>query len=160
MSSKFKAVDDIKKLGKFLSGIAEFAQELEQVASLEQAAKEAEKNIEKMKAQALEAEAELGSVVKNLREAKELFESEKADLKAKAEQMSIDASVKAKEILSEAQSEALKISQAAKEELLKSKAELEILKQQKQEVERERDFAKASLADINVAINAIKGKLG
>jgi len=95
MNKKFAAVEDIKKLGRYLKGLLEFSEELEKIGSLEQAAHECEARIEKLKQEEAVAKASASVAIEHN---ESLFEQ--------AAQKIEEANMKCDQIIAKAQSDA------------------------------------------------------
>lgn len=160
MSAKFKAVDDIKKLGKFLSGISEFASELEKVGSLEQAANEAERRIEQLKKEEAKAIAELDKVSSELSKARASVESMIEEAKKSAELIESSGKAKANAMVEEANAHVAAISNNAREEVASAKAEISLLNNEKNGIAREIEMKHSVLKELNSKMDELKRKLG
>lgn len=160
MSAKFKAVEEIKKLGVQFKGLIAFAEELEKVASLEQANQELKNEYEKNKAKHFQAEESLQKALSHIEEsevqaAKNVKESEDSALKIVQDAQALGAS-----IIEDAKSKASEINQAA----ASHKAKLE---QKLSELNNEIEIRSAALkeqdqkfSELESKLNAIREKLG
>lgn len=94
MSKAFRAVDDIKKLSKYLQGLMEFGAELESLGSLEQAKNELEVAVSQLGKLKADKVAELDSVSGKVSDAMKALES----AEDKAEKIVAEAQNKAAEL--------------------------------------------------------------
>jgi hypothetical protein len=146
------AAEDIKKLGAFLSNLTEFANSLDHVSSLQQAANEAEQRIKQM-------------AVKEHAAKESLLKHEEALLEAKAH---------AEGILVKAQAEAIKVVESAKARagamLVKADEEVQLvvgkiqerkirLELQVQELLEKKAVHLVESQEVEAKLNALKSEL-
>lgn len=157
--SKQQAVDDIRKLGRTLKGLIDFADEIERVGSLENAAKEAESRIEKFKKDQAKAEIECLAAQEK---AAEMFEKANGivpEAEEKAGAIIEKAMAKADEIVSQATTKAFGIkakSDADRAEMANDvvnfKEARALMVKEKSELESMISMLKAELADLKKRI--------
>jgi DNA repair exonuclease SbcCD ATPase subunit len=94
MSAKQKAVEDIKKLGKMLSGMIEAADDLEMLGSIENAIKESEERLNQARAKEALAKASMDDAVSKLDEAKSEAALVLSKANLKAEEICAQAAIK------------------------------------------------------------------
>lgn len=159
-NAKMSAVDDIRKLGRTLKGLIDFADEIERVGSLENAAKEAEGRLSKYKAD--EIEASKGYLeAKAKHDAQQIIVDEMLnEAKEKSDEIIKAASEKAAAIVSDAQSrgyglkaEAEAFRAKALSEAKAIEAEIKVLGLEKSELEGVVNGLKAEL-------EALKKRIG
>lgn len=120
MSSKFKAIDDIKKLSKFISGLVEFGEELEKIGSLENASAEAVNRLNKAASDEKVIQAKIASLSEDLAKVKlqhdaevakqaEILKAQESQALDKAAKILEAAKAKAEELLGDAEKKKIKI---------------------------------------------------
>jgi len=159
MSAKLKAVDDIKKLGRMLSGIMEVATELEQMGSIEQAMSEAKVRMANLKDEEAKVQARHSQ-----------YEIEFEAIKREADEALDEAHANAEIIVQAAQEKAVAICDAAKveaKELIKASlteqdkimADTFKAKQDLSEVKAELEVKSKDLNELNAQMAAIRQKV-
>lgn len=110
--SKFKAAEDIKKFGRYMSGLIEFAQELERVGSMEQSVAEIASRLEELRMKEIAA-----------LEAAKAADAKLGDVVAKGQALEKEAAAQAAAIVAKAHEEAARIKQDATADAFGKKAE-------------------------------------
>jgi predicted nucleic acid-binding Zn-ribbon protein len=152
MSKMQAAAEDIKKLGQYLSGLIEFAGELEKMGSLQQAAKEAEKRIADVKAKEDQANDDLAhaelALDKAQKKSQEIIDlgNHEAGLaivraRSQAEKLVLEADNKSKEICALA---------------LEKKVSLEL---QVQNLQEKKALLQVEVQDVLSVLNPLKAEL-
>lgn len=157
MSDKFKVVDDIKKLSKFLKGLAEFGDQLESMGSLEQAEQETKNRLAKLQADeaALKESIEKLTIDESIQQGKLMVEY--SDAKAAHENMIVDAEAKASEILSSAKSDAESIVAAGNNQLKQLEIQMAGLKSEIASAGLQLAAENEKLEEVKLAIKKITG---
>ncbi len=159
MSAKLKAVDDIKKLGRMLSGIMEVASELEQMGSIEQAMNEAKVRMANLKDEEAKVQARHSQ-----------YEIEFEAIRREADEALDEAHANAEKVVQAAQEKAVAICEAAKvqaKELIsaalteqdKIMADTFQAKQDLSSLKAELDIKSKALAELNAQMAAIRQKV-
>jgi chromosome segregation ATPase len=159
MSNKLKAAEEIKKLGRSLKGFIAFAEELEQMGSLEQAAKELDQAFERAKDKKEKAEFELGEVQKQSEHAQDFAEAVVAGAKAEAMQKVEEAKAEATAILAKAHSAIDKAMEEFKEQKALAYKELKEVKEQVEKAKTELAEAQSGLDEAKKQVAVLRSKL-
>ena len=159
-NAKLSAVEDIKKLGRFLKGIADFAEELERVGSVEQSAKEAEARLAKYKMDELDA-TKLCNAAKDLA----LSEVEKAnaivaEAEAKAAIILKNAGEKSAEIVGQATTKAYGIKSESDATRAKIMVELKAFESERAVMLKEKSELEAVILNLKSELDALKKRIG
>lgn len=159
-NAKLSAVDDIKKLGRFLKGIADFAEELERVGSLEQAAKETEARLAKYKMDEVEA-AKLCNAAKDMA----LSEVEKAnaivsDAEAKAAAILKLAGEKSADIVGQATTKAFGIKAESDAMRAKVMVEVKAFDAERVVMLKEKSELESMILTLKSELDALKKRIG
>lgn len=159
-NAKFKAVDDIRKIGRTLSGLIELANELEQVASLEQAAMDTKARVEKLRADEESAALKFAEAKAKADAQQSVADAIIEEAKDKAEQLLKQAQEKSAEIVGQAHTKAYETktsSEVARAKALQDakavEAEIEVMKKEKSELE-------AVLGGLKSELDALKKRIG
>ncbi len=160
MSNKSMAVEEIKKLGKSLKGLIALADELEGVASIEQASKEAKNRHE----QNLKEEAASGESLE-LALAKLKGAEDKADLilnaaKSKSDEMLAAAAKEVEQYKKKADDSIAANLEAAEQKLVAIKNEKESAESSLSFIIKQVEEKSSVLESLNKDINKLKAKLG
>lgn len=153
--SRYAAVDNIKAIAKFLKGLNSLAEEIEAGLSIEQAAEEASSKLKKMRQEVEQFRAEYEESKSRYESQKSLADSvlEKAESDAKkhleaasAEYSKIIADANTKAYEKKVQSEI--ILQEARNAAKKIEADIEVLRQEKSQLESVVSQLKSELQEI------------
>lgn len=159
MSAKLKAAEEIKKLGRSLKGFIAFAEELEQMGSLEQAAAELNQSFERSKKASLEAKKDLESVEAEIKAAKDFAKSTVESAKEEASALVLAAQAKAEGIVSKAMADADGVRAEFKEEKIVLQNELKVLREAIEKAKAELSQANNGLDEAKKQMALIKSKL-
>jgi len=159
-NAKMSAVDDIRKLGRTLKGLIDFADEIERVGSLENAAKEAEGRLSKFKADELEAS-------KSYLEAKAKCDSQQsiademlAEAQAKCDEMLKAASEKAAALVGDAQSRGYGIKAEAEAFRAKALSEAKSIEAEIKVLGLEKSELQGVVSGLKSELEALKKRIG
>lgn len=159
MSAKGKAIEDIKKLGRFLKGIMDAADDLEKIASIEQATREAEARFADM----AEKEKGMSEILANAQakvdEAKEQAEVAIKAASAKAQMIIAKAENESAAVIASANAKLEEIMVLAKEKQDQANAELRGLKTDIAYAKAEIEEKGAALRELNEQLAAIRAKV-
>lgn len=157
---KFGAVDDIRRFARTLRGFLAFADELEKMASFEQAARETEQRLEEIRKQEAAASQDLAVVLQDVEKAKASAAELVADGRTRADQALAIAKKAADEVLVKAQADAQRMLESGK----RVKADLDALAgESKKELDKLTAAVaekQAIVADLDAKISAIRKQLG
>jgi len=159
-NAKMHAVDDIKKLGRMLKGLLDFAEEIEKVGSIENAGNEASARLLKLKADEADAHAKFLAAKEKADAEQSIADGLVAEAKEKAEQVLKLAQEKAAEIVGQAHTKAYEsktASEVARAKALQDakavEAEIEVMKKEKAELS-------AIISGLNAEFEALKKRIG
>jgi chromosome segregation ATPase len=159
-NAKFKAVDDIRKLGRSLSGLIELANELEHVASLEQAAMDTKARVEKLRADEEAASLKYAEAKAKSEAQQAMADEVMVDAKATADQILDKANAKAAEIVSQAHTKAYE-KQAAGEALrAKALSDAQVIEAEIAVMKKEKDELDQIVKGLKAELEALKKRIG
>lgn len=160
MSKAFRAVDDIKKLSKYLQGLMEFGAELESIGSLEQAKSELEVAVSQLSKLKSDKQLELDAVSGKVSDALKALES----AEDKAEKVIAEAQSKAAELHMTLKAQGEEYSagliKAAREKAKLVEHQVADLLGEKASLQAEIASLKAQKSEVAASIADIKAKLG
>ena len=156
--SKFKAVEDIKKLARFVQGISDFAQELEKLGSLEY--QELASAVTVKADQLANVQAEKLKIEDEIKILKSELSKAIVDEKEKAKDIVLQAKVKADNLLAQAKLEADQKLKEAGEIAAGLHGKSEELKSLIDSLKQEAQEKRKVVAELNSEIETIKAKLG
>lgn len=160
MSKKFAAADDIKKLGKYLQGLIEFASDIEGLGSLEQAEKEAKKAVEVAQAQKLEADRDLDIAKSYVEESKKEAAKIVAGALEKGDKIIAEAAASSEEKLAAVEKQCASFMAQAKGEQKAIMDHIKILKAECESLESEKVDKVAALTQVKEQLASLKKALG
>lgn len=160
MKNMKAAAEDIKKLAAFLGNLVEFADHLESVSSIQQAADEAKKRIDSMKGE----EAQVLKSLDSAKDAEKLATQQAKGVvevaKSESEKIVKAAKDQAAKLIEQAKVDAAQISAQEKTQKSLLGDQISQLKSKKIEAEKEAKLAEESLAKLNSELASLKARLG
>lgn len=154
------AVSDIRKLGRQLGGILTLADQLEEVASLEQAAKEAYARVAKAREDEQAATKALSQVKAAMADAESAALGIVGNAKAEFDRIVGKAQAEAHDILDKAEADAALMSGTMKADYSLAESALESMRKETQELEGKAAALRAELANLKAERDAILAKFG
>lgn len=159
-NAKMQAVEDIRKLGRSLKGLIEFADEIERVGSIENAAKEAEARLLKYRADEEAASLKYAEAKAKADAQQAVADEVLSDAKQSADQMLDKASAKAAQIVSDAHTKAYE-KQAAGEALrAKALSDAQVIEAEIVVMKKEKDELDQVVKGLKAELEALKKRIG
>jgi len=159
-NTKLQAVDDIRKLARSLKGLVSFADELERIGSVENAAKEADARLEKAQAAEAAADKDLAVALEDVKKAKEAASQLLVDARKLADQ-SVEIGKKAgAEIVAKANRDADGIMQGALARHSKLDEDSKRIEGYIKDLDKQIAEKSAIVNDLDTKIQAIRKQVG